>query len=89
MSFIDVFSQKGFKVLGSARNVRKGDAEFEAWSAPLEAKAGARFPIHGVLVVRATRVEPIVAPSYRLYPESTTEQAQIESAMRTYGVRPA
>jgi predicted pyridoxine 5'-phosphate oxidase superfamily flavin-nucleotide-binding protein len=89
VSFIDVFSQKGFKVLGSARNVKKSEAEFTALSVPLEEKAGSRFPLHSVLVVTATRVEAILAPSYRLYPEATTEQSQIESAMRTYGVRPA
>jgi hypothetical protein len=31
-------------------------------------------------------VEPIVAPSYRMYPD-TSESQQIEAAMRTYGVR--
>ena len=89
VSFIDVFVQKGFKVIGEARNVVRQDSDFSRWSAPLEAKAGARFPIHSVLVVRAKAIEPIIAPSYRLYPGQTTEQSQIESAMRTYGVQPA
>lgn len=31
---------------------------------------------------------PILAPSYRFYPDSTTESGQIESAMKAYGVRP-
>ena len=30
----------------------------------------------------------LIAPSYRFYPDTTTEQAQIEAAMKTYGVRP-
>jgi hypothetical protein len=30
-----------------------------------------------------------VAPNYRLYPDETTAQAQIEGAMRSYGVWPA
>jgi hypothetical protein len=51
--------------------------------------AGPRFPVHSVIVVRATAFEPILAPSYRLYPAETTEQAQVASAMRAYGVRPA
>jgi predicted pyridoxine 5'-phosphate oxidase superfamily flavin-nucleotide-binding protein len=89
VSFIDVFVQKGFKVMGTARNVARNDGAFPHWSAPLTAKAGSRFPIHSVLVVRATSVEPIIAPSYRLYPAETTEQSQAVSAMRTYGVRPA
>lgn len=89
VSFIDVFVQKGFKVFGTARNVRRQDEDFSLWSALLEAKAGPLFPIHSAIVVRASAVEPILAPSYRLYPAETTEQAQVETAMRAYGVRPA
>lgn len=89
VSFVDVFVQKGFKIIGTARNVRKHDPDFPHWSAPLAAKAGPRFPIHSVLVVRAKAIEPILAPSYRLYSTETTEQSQVASAMRTYGVQPA
>ena len=89
VSFIDVFIQKGFKVLGTAQNVRRHDPAFSRWSAPLEAKAGPRFPIRSVLVVQVVEVEPILAPSYRLYAPETTEATQIASAMRTYGVRSA
>jgi hypothetical protein len=42
-----------------------------------------------VLVIKAVEVEPILAPSYRLYPNETTEESQVASAMRTYRVRPA
>jgi len=89
VSFIDVFVQKGFKVAGTARNVPRQDAEFSRWAAPLNAKAGPRFPIHSVLVVRATAIDAILAPSYRLYAGETTEQSQMASAMRAYGVQPA
>ncbi|MFT3801036.1 MAG: pyridoxamine 5'-phosphate oxidase family protein [Burkholderiaceae bacterium] len=89
VSFVEVFVQKGFKVIGSARNLKKQDADYAYWAAPLEAKAGPRFPIRSVLVVRAVGVEPIVAPSYRLFPNETTEQSQIDSALRAYGIRPA
>lgn len=88
VSFIDIFVQKGFKVIGAARNVLRRGHEFARWSAPLEAMAGPRFPMHSVLVVRADAVEPILAPSYRLYAAETTEQSQVASAMRAYGVRP-
>jgi len=89
VSFIDVFIQKGFKVNGTASNVGREDSDFSRWAAPLEEKAGPRFPIHSVIVVRASEIEPIVAPSYRLYSNETTEQSQVTSAMRTYGVQPA
>ena len=75
--------------MGTARNVRRQDTEFSLWAAPLEALAGPRFPFHSVLVVRATAVESILAPSYRLYSAETTEQSQVASAMRAYGVKPA
>ena len=89
VSFIEIFVQKGFKIAGIARNVRRQDTEFSRWAAPLEVMAGARFLIHSVMVVRATAIEPILAPSYRLYPTETTEQSQVASGMRAYGVRPA
>ena len=89
VSFVNVFVQKGFKVLGSARNVGRQDADFASWAAPLQAMAGPQFPIHSVIVVRATGFETILAPSYRLYPGETTERSQVASAMCAYGVRPA
>lgn len=88
VSFVDVFVQKGFKVLGTARHVAQQDVDFAKWAAPLQAMAGPRFPIRSVIVVRANGFEPILAPSYRLYPAETTEQSQVASAMRAYGVRP-
>lgn len=88
VSFIDVFVQKGFKVLGSARNVKKTEREFSGWSVPLLAIAGTRFPIHSALVIKVNAVEPIVAPSYRFYAAETSEESQVASAMRTYGVQP-
>lgn len=88
VSFVDVFVQKGFKLLGAARNVGKNSAEYLTLVRPLEELVGPRFPIHSVLAVKVDAVEAIVAPSYRLFPESTTEQSQILSAMRTYGVGP-
>jgi uncharacterized protein len=87
LSFIDVFVQKGFKVLGTARNVLRGGADYEHWSSQLVAKAGPRFPIQSVIVIKAMAVEPIFAPSYQLYSAEVTEQSQAESAMRAYGVR--
>jgi uncharacterized protein len=86
VTFVDVLVQKGFKVYGRAVNIGKDEPGFSMWATPLLRMAGPRFPIHSVIVVRATGMEPVVAPSYRLYPESTTEKGQVESALRTYGV---
>jgi hypothetical protein len=89
VSFVDVFVQKGFKVTGLARNVQKHDTDFSVWSPSLAKMAGPNFHIHSVFVVRATAVEPILAPSYRLHPTETSEESQIASAMQAYGVQSA
>jgi predicted pyridoxine 5'-phosphate oxidase superfamily flavin-nucleotide-binding protein len=89
VSFVDVFVQKGFKVTGLARNVKKHEPDFAVWSPPLAKMAGPRFPIHSVFVVQATAIEPILAPSYRLHPNETSEESQVASAMKTYGVQSA
>jgi predicted pyridoxine 5'-phosphate oxidase superfamily flavin-nucleotide-binding protein len=89
LSFIDVFVQKGYKVAGHARYVARAHPEFAHWAQALVAMAEPRFTVHGVIVVQAQAVEPIVAPSYRLYPAETTEASQIASALKTYGVQRA
>ena len=74
--------------MGKAHEVRADDPAFARWAAPLLAKVGQRFVIQSVLVIRVTSVAPIVAPSYRFYPDETTEASQIASGMQTYGVQP-
>jgi predicted pyridoxine 5'-phosphate oxidase superfamily flavin-nucleotide-binding protein len=87
LSFVDVFVQKGFKLVGTAREVRAGDAEFATWAKPLLAMVGQRFTIQSVLVVHVKSVAAIVAPSYRFYPHDTTEASQAASGMRAYNVQ--
>lgn len=87
LSFVDVFVQKGFKLIGTAREVRTNDSEFSIWAKPLLAIMGQRFTIQSVLVVHVKSVFAIVAPSYRFYPDDTTEASQVTSAMRTYKVQ--
>jgi predicted pyridoxine 5'-phosphate oxidase superfamily flavin-nucleotide-binding protein len=87
LSFVDVFVQKGFKLVGTAREVRAADAEFATWAKPLLAMAGQRFTIQSVLLVHVKSVAAIVAPSYRFYPDDTTETSQVASAMRAYNVQ--
>lgn len=89
VSFVDVFVQKGFKVLGAATDVPPTDPSFERWVAPLRAIAGERYPIRSVFVVRVADVAAIVAPSYWLFPDETTEASQERLALRRYGVRRA
>jgi uncharacterized protein len=88
VSFVDPFVQKGFKLKGSARLVQAAEDGFSTFADPLAQMAGPRFPFASLFVVAVVSVEPIVAPSYRLCPQ-TSEAAQVESAMKAYGVRPA
>ncbi len=85
VSFVDIFIQKGFKLKGIATVVESTDAAFALYAEPLRAMAGKRFPFTSLFAVNVRAIEPLIAPTYRLTPES----AQIQSAMRRYGVLPA
>jgi hypothetical protein len=47
---------------------------------------GPRFPLHAVLLMDVDVVQPIIAPSYRLLPATTTEAGQIAGAMHATAV---
>ena len=85
VSFVDVFVQKGFKVRGRANCVVPSDSRYAALAKPLEKMVDGKFVIRSVIEVRATAVEPILAPSYQFYPE-TSPDSQIQSAFLSYGV---
>ena len=87
LSFVDVFVQKGYKLQGTAREVLPDAPDYSAWAEPLLTLVGDRLSIRSVMLIQVASVQPIVAPSYWAYPESTTEASQIEQAMRTYGVQ--
>ena len=84
---LDIFTQRGVQLYGDAEIVSKSDERYPELSAPLIAIAGPDYPFSSLFLVAVKSCKPIVAPRYRLFPE-TTEAEQIESAMRTYGVRP-
>ena len=86
LSFVDVLVQKGFKLTGTARELLPSDADYAGWAASLLAMTGDRIPLRSVLLITVQGVQPIVAPSYWLFPQTTTEAAQIEAARRTYGL---
>ena len=88
LSFVDVLVQKGFKLTGTARELLPAEADYAAWAAPLLAMAGERIPVRSVLLITVQTVQPIAAPSYWLFPETTTEASQIEAARRSYGLVP-
>ena len=89
VSLVDIFVQKGWKLLGHAQYVNASEDAFDAYAKPLLGMVGDKFKIQGVWVVKVEMAHPILAPSYRFYPDSTSEASQIASAMKAYGVRPA
>ena len=67
LSFIDVFVQKGWKLLGRAQYVHSSDAVFSGYAKPLLPMAGDQFNIQGVFLVTVEQAHPIIAPSYRFF----------------------
>lgn len=87
VSFVDVFRQTGYKLVGTAEIVAPDDAGFDDLAAPLLNITKGKFPIRHVLHFRAHTSARIVAPSYRLFPTVTVDE-RVADAMETYGVRP-
>ena len=85
VSFVDVFVQKGYKLRGIADLVVPREPNFAEHCVPLAQMTQGKFPIHSIVAIRVTAVEPIIAPSYRLV-SGTTEASQIAAALETYGV---
>jgi len=85
VSFVDVFEQRGFKIIGTATVLKCGDNKFQGYLAMLRVLADERFPIQGIIEVEIEETASIKAPSYFLFPDLTVEQ-QIQSGLKTYGV---
>lgn len=85
VSFIDILVQKGFQIKGTAKIVKKSDAEFPDMEHVLTKMTEGKFPFTTITKILVESVKPILAPSYMFYPE-TTEKEQIESAKKTYGL---
>lgn len=88
VSFIDIFRQRGYKIVGLARIIERSNASFRTIGNELLAMVGDRFRIQNIIEVTMTRVSRIRAPSYQFYPERT-EQEIMQDAYRTYGVTPS
>ncbi|MBX2817374.1 MAG: pyridoxamine 5'-phosphate oxidase family protein [Saprospiraceae bacterium] len=88
LSFVNVFTQRGFQVKGTAVVLSVKDKYYERYAAPLRTIAGPRFPFAQVFLLKVESVKEILAPSYVFYPEDTDVQSQKEAAYRRYGVEP-
>ena len=84
VAFLDILVQKGFQVFGEAEVIKKDASDFQRLADPLIQMTQGKFPFATLFKVSVTKVKPIIAPRYVLYPE-TTESEQIASAIKTYG----
>ena len=87
VSFVDVFVQKGYKIKGLMTLLTAKETDYAHYAAKLLQMAGTAFPFHMVLVLEVAQVAPIIAPSYKLYP-NIPQAERIANAMHTYGVQP-
>lgn len=87
VSFVEVFLQKGYKLKGTANVIEQTDPVFAIRATALIDRFGSTFPIKAVIAIDVDTVEPILAPSYFLFPD-ITEHEQVNAAMQTYKVKP-
>lgn len=87
VSFVDVFKQKGYKVRGIADVIEKNHTGYAAREKILRTLGAEKFNFKSIIEIQVESVEPILAPSYIFFPE-TSEGSQIRKAMRRYGVTP-
>ncbi|MEM6252804.1 MAG: pyridoxamine 5'-phosphate oxidase family protein [Cyanobacteria bacterium P01_D01_bin.156] len=85
LSFIDVFTQKGYKVRGTAMVLRESHKRYLEPSVTLAKIVGDTFRILAVIEVEPTAIEEIIAPSYRIFPEITTRR-MVQQSLATYKV---
>ena len=85
VSFIDILVQKGVQIKGRADIVKKTEAAFPEMEKVLLKMTGGKFPFSSIISISIEKVKPILAPKYILYPD-TTEEEQIDSAKKAYGL---
>jgi hypothetical protein len=67
------------------RNIAGDSERFLELFSLIHPMTGETFQVKGIFLVSVQSAKPIVAPSYYLVP-GTTDESQIESSKRTYGV---
>jgi len=86
VSVLDILVQKGYQLKGTAEIIDQSQAEFEILKAPLYKLAGDQFPFNSLIKIKVKSAKQILAPSYLLYPDSTSEAAQIDLAKKAYNL---
>jgi len=87
VSYVDIFRQRGFKLVGKARIISPEEDDFGTYGDALVKKACGAFKIRNIILVTIERVSLIRAPSYTFYPDRS-EEMLMASAYEQYGVKP-
>lgn len=85
ISFVNIFTQKGYKVTGRATIFKSSEAGFNERHGKLVSAIGSVYPIISVIEIDPVAIDAIIAPSYRLFPESGPLD-RIKDSLRTYQV---
>ena len=86
VSILEIFVQKGFKILGEAEVITAENDHFERYSVPLKEILGSSFSFSQIITIQATSVAPIIAPSYRFLNKGESEMKEL--SFQTYHVKP-
>ncbi len=86
ISFINIFTQKGYNIKGVAEIIAPEDKRFKELSSPLMHMVNTRFTVLHLISIEVKEVTPIIAPSY-YFIEEITEQEHIDRALKSYHVQ--
>ena len=85
VSFVNVFTQRGYKVKGTAKIHKESNEESQGQWSLLADFVGESFKILAVIEVQPAEVEEIIAPGYRRIPQPTAVE-MIQQSLCTYKV---
>jgi len=86
VSFINIFIQKGYKIVGKASIINESNDKFFVYKNRITGLYGNEFKILEIFEVSILRISDILAPSY-ITKKDITEEEQIKSAYKTYGIK--
>ncbi len=86
LSFMDVFTQKGYQLKGIAEIITSNQPDYQGMKKALEKLTKGKFPFSSITKISVLKSKPIIAPSYLLFPD-TTEADQVKESKKSYGVK--
>ncbi len=86
ISFINIFTQKGYNIKGSAEIISPDNKRFQELSSPLMYMVNTHFTVLHLIAIEVKEVTPIISPSY-YFIEDTTEEEQVDHALKAYHVQ--